>query len=45
MWTKLEAETWVDNADEACRTWRNVRMQEEAQDFLLQLFLPKMARS
>lgn len=42
VWTRIAAETCVDLADEAFEQWREIRTQDEAQDFLLRLFLPKV---
>jgi uncharacterized protein (UPF0332 family) len=42
VWTKANAETWVEKADTAFKNWRSVRSLPEAQDFLLYLFLPKL---
>lgn len=43
-WTRTRAKTWIDLADSTFKTWRSIRTQDEAQDFLLQLFFPKLSR-
>ena len=42
VWTKANAETWVEQADTAFKNWRSVQSLPQAQDFLLYLFLPKL---
>jgi uncharacterized protein (UPF0332 family) len=41
-WTRARAEMWVEKADLAFKNWRAIRSQGDAQDFLLNLFLPKL---
>jgi uncharacterized protein (UPF0332 family) len=43
-WTKISAESWLDSASVAFENWRAIRTQDDAQDFLLLLFLPKPPR-
>jgi len=43
-WTKSDAESWVNEAKVAFDNWRAIRNSEDAQDFLLALFLPKPPR-
>jgi hypothetical protein len=45
VWTKINAESWIDKSSVAFDNWRAIRTQDEAQDFLLTLFLPKPPRS
>jgi uncharacterized protein (UPF0332 family) len=44
QWTYVNAESWLDKASVAFLNWREIRTQDEAQDFLLSLFLPKLPR-
>jgi uncharacterized protein (UPF0332 family) len=43
-WTYVNAESWLDKASGAFLYWRDISTTDEAQDFLLALFLPKLAR-
>jgi uncharacterized protein (UPF0332 family) len=43
-WTKVDAEGWIDAAKGAFTTWRAIRTREDAQDFLLSMFLPRPPR-
>lgn len=43
-WTRADAQVWIDNTQLAFDNWRAIRTQDEAQDFLLSLFLPKQPR-
>lgn len=42
VWTRANAEVWVIKAEMAFASWRAIRTQPQAQDFLLYLFLPKL---
>jgi uncharacterized protein (UPF0332 family) len=44
LWTQPAAEDRIQTTREAFTYWRAVRTQDEAQDFLLSLFLPKLTR-
>ncbi|HEV2687174.1 MAG TPA: hypothetical protein VGV35_01430 [Bryobacteraceae bacterium] len=44
IWTKINAGSFIDMASVAFDNWRAIRAQDEAQDFLLSLFLPKLPR-
>ncbi len=44
QWTHVNAESWLDKASVAFLNWREIRMEDEAQDFLLSLFLPKLPK-
>lgn len=43
VWTNDEA-AWLEKTGAAFDAWRTIRSQPESQDFLLQLFLPKLPR-
>ncbi len=43
-WSRANAIGAIDLASNAFHDWRSIREQPEAQDFLLQLFLPKLPR-
>lgn len=43
-WTRVRAKSWIDLADTAFKSWRAIRTTDDAQDFLLTLFLPKPPR-
>jgi hypothetical protein len=45
VWSRADAISVIDLARNAFRDWRSIREQPEAQDFLLQLFLPKLPRA
>jgi len=44
QWTYLNAESWLDKATVAFLDWREIRAEEESQDFLLALFMPKLPK-
>jgi uncharacterized protein (UPF0332 family) len=44
VWTKTAAQQWIDRTGVAFTSWDAIRTQDEAQDFLLSLFLPKLTR-
>jgi hypothetical protein len=44
IWTKIDAQEWIDDTQLAFTNWRAIRTQDESQDFLLSLFLPKLPR-
>ena len=44
IWAKTDAQDWIVRTSVAFDNWRAVRTQDEAQDFLLSLFLPKLTR-
>lgn len=44
IWTKADAQEWIDRTAKAFTSWRAIRAQDESQDFLLSLFLPKLTR-
>jgi len=44
IWTKADAQEWIREARAAFKSWDNIRSQDESQDFLLALFLPKLSR-
>lgn len=41
LWTHVSAESWLDKASVTFEDWRDIRGEEESQDFLLALFLQK----
>jgi hypothetical protein len=43
-WTRADAQDWIDNTRLAFDNRNAIRTQDEAQDFLLSLFLPKLTR-
>ncbi len=43
-WTKADSQYWIRRASIAFTYWDTIRTQDEAQDFLLSLFLPKLTR-
>ena len=44
VWARTNAVFAIDTASAAFLDWRAIRSGEAAQDYLLQLFLPKMPR-
>ena len=44
QWTYVNAESWLDKASVAFQDWRGIRAEEESQDFLLALFMPKLSK-
>jgi hypothetical protein len=44
VWAKTDAQDWVDLAGIAFNNWDAIRTQDESQDFLFSLFLPKLTR-
>jgi len=44
VWTRAVAQEWIDRSTIAFTSWDAIRTQDEAQDFLLSLFLPKLTR-
>jgi uncharacterized protein (UPF0332 family) len=44
LWTKADAQKWIDRTAAAFTSWDAIRTQDESQDFLLSLFLPKLNR-
>ena len=44
IWSKTDAIGAIDTVTRAFRDWRAIRAQDAAQDYLLQLFLPKTPR-
>jgi hypothetical protein len=44
VWSRTNTVSAIDIAKAAFRDWRAIRTQPQAQDYLLQLFLPKMPR-
>jgi uncharacterized protein (UPF0332 family) len=44
VWTQVTAVGLIEKASQAFDNWRAIRAQDEAQDFLLSLFLPKLVR-
>jgi uncharacterized protein (UPF0332 family) len=44
IWTNADAQYWIGRSGTAFDNWRVIRTQDEAQDFLLSLFLPKLPR-
>jgi uncharacterized protein (UPF0332 family) len=44
QWTHVNAESWLDKASVAFLDWREIRTEEESQDFLLALFMPKLSK-
>jgi uncharacterized protein (UPF0332 family) len=44
-WDRVATIEVIDEANAAFRTWRAIRTQPDAQDFLLSLFLPKPPRA
>jgi uncharacterized protein (UPF0332 family) len=44
IWTRADAREWIKRAGTAFTYWDAIRTQDEAQDFLLSLFLPKLPR-
>ena len=45
IWSKTNAIGAIDTVSRAFGDWRAIRDQDAAQDYLLQLFLPKMPRA
>lgn len=43
-WTQPNAVGWVNKTQLAFDSWSAIRTQDESQDFLLSLFLPKLTR-
>jgi hypothetical protein len=43
-WTKADAREWIARTDIAFTYWGGIRTEDESQDFLLSLFLPKLNR-
>jgi len=44
IWTKADAQEWIVQTGVAFTSWDAIRTQDESQDFLLSLFLPKLPR-
>jgi uncharacterized protein (UPF0332 family) len=44
IWTTTSAQEWIDRTKVAFDSWDAIRTQDESQDFLLSLFLPKLTR-
>ena len=44
IWTKADAQDWIARTQIAFAYWNTTCLQDEAQDFLLSLFLPKLTR-
>lgn len=45
IWTRDDALTVVEDANKAFKLWREIRNDDEAQDFLFKLFFPKPPRA
>jgi uncharacterized protein (UPF0332 family) len=45
VWSRINAIGAIDMASAAFSDWQAIRAQDTAQDYLLQLFLPKMPRA
>ena len=44
IWTRAIAQEWIGRTAIAFTSWDAIRSQDESQDFLLFLFLPKLTR-
>jgi uncharacterized protein (UPF0332 family) len=44
VWSKINATAAIDMVSAAFSDWQAIRIEDRAQDYLLQLFLPKMPR-
>jgi uncharacterized protein (UPF0332 family) len=44
QWTYVNAEVWLGRASTAILNWHEIRTEEESQDFLLALFMPKLSK-
>ncbi len=44
VWSRTSAIAAIDLVSEAFSGWKSIRTQDTAQDYLLQLFLPKISR-
>jgi uncharacterized protein (UPF0332 family) len=44
VWTRADAQQWIDRTGVAFTSWDAIRTQDDSQDFLLSLFLPKLTR-
>jgi len=44
IWTRTIAQEWIGRTAIAFTNWDAIRSQDESQDFLLSLFLPKLTR-
>ena len=44
IWTRTDAQDWIAQTEIAFAHWYTIRLKDEAQDFLLSLFFPKLTR-